>query len=180
MDSSLVAPWKPEVSSIANQIQDQWFPAYASKPSPAPAWSSENTLFAIFDGINDVGNSWWQDLATTTALYTAIFAVYHGLVDSLYYAGARNFAFLNVPPVDRAPQFLAQTPESQAQVKAAIEAWNSLVNDMAASLKKEKPDVNLFIVDANDLFTQALDKPATFPQTELYKNTTAFCEDYQK
>ncbi|RDL41893.1 Uncharacterized protein BP5553_01872 [Venustampulla echinocandica] len=178
MDSSLVAPWKPEVSSIVNQVRDQWFPTYASKPSSAP-WSSENTLFAIFDGINDVGNSWWQDLSTTTALNTAIFKVYRGLVDSLYDSGARNFAFLSVPPVDRAPQSLAQSAENQAQEKADIEAWNTLLNDMAKSLKKEKPDVNVFIVDANDLFTQVLDNPASFPQTALYKNTTAFCDDYQ-
>jgi phospholipase/lecithinase/hemolysin len=176
MDSSLVAPWKPDVSSIADQIQNEWFPTYASKPSSAP-WASENALFALFDGINDVGNSWWKN---TTLLNAEIFAVYHGLVDSLYYAGARNFAFLNVPPVDRAPQALANSVANQAQEKEGIAAWNNALMAMAKDLKSEKPDVNVFTVDANQLFNKVLDNPSSFLQTSGYKNTTAYCAAYQK
>jgi phospholipase/lecithinase/hemolysin len=179
INSALVAPYLPTVSSVADQIQNQWFPTYASKPSFAP-WTSKDTLFAIFDGINDVGNSWWKGVEETTKLYANIFAVYHGLVDQLYYAGARNFAFVNVPPVDRAPLSLELTPEYQAIEKAAILAWNVLITDMAAQLKKTFPDVNVFTVDSWTLFTQVLDDPKSYPQTSGYKNVTAFCEAYKK
>jgi hypothetical protein len=179
MDSSLVAPYKPEVSSISNQIENQWFPVYGGRPSFAP-WTSQDTLFAIFDGINDVGNSWYQGVAATTVLNTKIFAVYHGLVDMLYYSGARHFAFLNVPPVDRAPQYILQGATDQAAVKADIKAWNDALADMAKSIKKAFPDVNIFIIDANKYFTQVLDKPSSFKQTALYKNTTAYCDAYAK
>lgn len=176
INSALVAPWKPEVSSVAEQIENEWFPAYASKPSTAP-WSSSDTLFAIFDGINDVGNSWYQGLPATTTLNAEIFAVYHGIVMELYYAGARNFAFLNVPPVDRSPLAKLNTAAEQAQEKADILAWNTALADMAACLKDEKPDVNVFTVDANKYFTQVLDKPSTFKATANYKNTTAYCDE---
>ncbi len=179
IDSALVAPYLPTVSSVAEQIENEWFPAYALKPSDAP-WSSDNTLFAVFDGINDVGNSWSKGLPATTTLNAAIFAVYHGLVLELYYAGARNFLFINVPPVDRSPLAQLNTVAQQAEEKADILAWNDALLDLAACVKSEKPDVNIFTVDANKYFTEVLDNPSSFPQTAQYKNTTAYCVAYEK
>lgn len=179
INSDLVAPYLPTVSSVAEQIENEWFPTYASKPASAP-WSSDNTLFAIFDGINDVGNSWWRGVPATTTLNAAIFAVYHGLIDELYYAGARNFLFLNVPPVDRAPLTNVQSAANQAEEKADILAWNTGLISMAQYLKADKPDVNVFTVDANALFTEVLDNPKSFPQTAGYKNTTGYCVAYEK
>jgi phospholipase/lecithinase/hemolysin len=147
IDSALVAPFQPTVSSVAEQIENEWFPSYASKPAAAP-WSSDDTLFAIFDGINDVQNSWNIDLPATTTLNNNVFAVYRGLVDELYYAGARNFLFVNVPPVDRAPLNTVNSAEDQAAVKADILAWNTLLAAMVQDLKKTYPDVNVFTVDA--------------------------------
>lgn len=95
INSALVAPYLPIVSSVAEQIENEWFPRYAGKEVP---WASEDTLFTVFDGINDVGNSFYKGLPATTILNKSIFDVYHGLIMELYYAGARNFAFLNVPP----------------------------------------------------------------------------------
>jgi len=178
IDSSLVAPYEPQVSSISDQIQNEWVPTYSSKPSSAP-WASDNTLFAVFDGINDVGNSWSQGVPATTTLNAQIFSEYSSLVEKLYTAGARNFAFINVPPVDRAPLTLAQSTSNQAEEKADIAAWNTALLNLTKSLKSEHSDVNVFTVDANALFTKALDNPSSFPQTSLYKNTTAYCTAYE-
>ncbi len=179
IDSALVAPYEPTVSSVAEQIENQFMPTYAAKPTSAP-WSSSNTLFAIFDGINDIGNTYWEGVAATTSLNNVILAVYHGLVDELYYTGARNFLFLNVPPVDRSPLSTANSAAEQALEKADIAAWNAGVVALAKSLKAEKPDVNAFVVDANKYFTEVLNRPSSFPQTALYKNTTAYCVAYEK
>jgi phospholipase/lecithinase/hemolysin len=176
IDSALVAPYLPTVSSVAQQIENEFFPTYAAD-SPAAAWSSDDTLFAIFDGINDVGNSWWKN---TTALNAAIYDVYRGLVDELYEAGARNFAFLNVPPVDRSPLALANTAIDQSTEHMDILAWNNDLISMAQSLKSDKPDVNVFTIDTNKYFTEVLNNPASFPQTAGYKNTTAYCDAYAK
>lgn len=179
MDSDLVAPYLPTVSSIAQQVENEWFPAYASKPASAP-WSSDDTLFAIFDGINDVGNSYYYGVPATTILNANIFAVYHGLVDELYYAGARNFLFLNVPPVDRAPLTTAEPAADQAQEKADILAWNTLLIGLVQDMKTMFPDINVFTVDTNLIFTQILDNPKSNPLTAGYLNTTAYCVAYEK
>ena len=176
IDSDLVAPYQPTVSSVAEQIENEWFPTYARK-QVAP-WSSDDTLFAVFDGINDVGNSWYQP--DSASLNAAIIAVYHGLVDELYYAGARNFLFLNVPPVDRSPLAMGNSVADQAAEKADIAAWNKAVFDMAKAIKQDKSDTNIFTVDANKYFTEVLNRPASFPATAGYKNTTAYCTAYAK
>lgn len=179
IDSTLVAPYEPQVSSVAEQIETEFIPTYASKPSFAP-WSSGNTLFAIFDGINDVGNSYYQGLPATTTLNAQIFAVYARIVEELYSAGGRNFAFLNVPPVDRSPLTQSSGADAQAEEKADIAAWNDGVAALASNLKSNHTDVNVFTVDVNTLFTQILDNPASFPQTALYQNTTTYCVAYEK
>jgi phospholipase/lecithinase/hemolysin len=176
IDSALVAPYLPTVSSVAQQIENEFFATYAAQ-SPAAAWTSDDTLFAIFDGINDVGNSWWRN---TTGLNNAIYDVYRGLVDELYQAGARNFAFLNVPPVDRSPLMMAHSVLNQSNEHMDILSWNNDLISMAQSLKADKPDVNVFTIDTNKYFTEVLNNPASFPQTALYKNTTAYCDAYAK
>ncbi|TVY46295.1 Acetylesterase [Lachnellula occidentalis] len=178
IDSTLVAPYLPTVSSVSDQIQNEWVPTYVSKPSSAP-WASDNTIFTIFDGINDVGNSWSKGVSATTTLNAQIFSVFSGLVEKLYTSGARNFAFINVPPVDRAPLTLVQSTSNQAMEKADITAWNAALLNLAKSLKSNHSDVNIFTVDANALFTKVLDNPASYPQTALYKNTTAYCDAYE-
>jgi len=176
IDSALVAPYLPTVSSVAQQVENEWFPNYAAQ-DPEVKWSSDDTLFAIFDGINDVGNSWWKN---QTAMNNAIFAVYRGLVDELYQAGARNFAFLNVPPVDRSPLAMANEVLDQSTEHMDILAWNNALTKMAQSAKTANPDINVFTVDTNKIFTQVLNNPASYPQTALYKNVTAYCTAYEK
>ena len=51
---------------------------------------------------------------------------------------------------------------------------------MAKAIKKEKKDVNMFIVDAHKLFTQVLDRPSSHAQTAGLKNTTSYCDAYEK
>jgi len=38
----------------------------------------------------------------------------------------------------------------------------------------------VFTIDTNKIFTQVLNKPSSYPQTALYKNTTAYCVAYEK
>jgi len=178
IDSSIVAPYLPTVSSISEQVLNEFFPNYAIPPSTAP-WTSSDTLFLVFDGINDVGNTFSKGANVTTHLNSIIFGVYAGLVDSLYYIGARNFAFLNVPPVDRAPLVSEQGTAAQALEKADIADWNARVTGMAQALKKMRPDTNVFTVDANKLFTEVLDNPKSYPQTSGYANLTEYCVAYE-
>lgn len=184
VDSALVKPYADTVLSIKQQVLDEFVPGYtgASPSAPgAPEWAGEDTLFAVWIGVNDVGNSYYNGEDATNALYAKIFDVYSGLVDTMYEAGGRNFVFLNVPPVDRSPLITESGVEGAAeQEKAAIGVWNGKIEDMAASLKGNHSEVNVWTVDTNTVFGKVLDDPSSFEQTSGYTNTTGYCEAYEK
>jgi hypothetical protein len=64
---------------------------------------------------------------------------------------------------------------NQAEEKADILAWNTLLIGMALDPKKTFEDVNVFTVDSNLFFTQGLDSPKSSPLTASYRNTTGYC-----
>jgi len=175
MDSTLVQPYLPGVPSVKQQVQNEFLPTYGSRPCFAP-WMPNNTLFAFFIGINDIGNSYHESNETDTQ--TSIFHQYADLVESVYAIGARNFLFLNVPPVQLAPQTSIYGPAVQRQEKHAIIDWNSRLNRLAARLVDDHPDATTFTFDTYALFSVVLRNPTHFPQTAQYKNTTAYCAAY--
>ncbi|KAK7975893.1 hypothetical protein PG989_014356 [Apiospora arundinis] len=135
VDSALVKPYLPTVLSVKQQVLDVFMPTYASPSSGLPQWTGSDTLFAFWIGINDVGNSYWQD--DTAELNRKIFAVYADVVRTLYAdAGARNFLFLNVPPVERSPLTLGQGAQAVEREGAGIAAFNALTAELASNLTK--------------------------------------------
>ncbi|KAH3985251.1 hypothetical protein HBH98_040530 [Parastagonospora nodorum] len=176
VDSALVKPYAPTVVSVKEQVQTQFLPIYSSKPASAP-WTAESSLFAFFIGINDVGNSWYLNNAT---LYDAIFAEYAGLLDQVYDTGARNFLFLDVPPVNLSPLITEKADDGYATEYEGrvIADWNGRVANMTAQFKAKHAGVTAFVHDTNALFTQVIKDPKSVEQTVGYKNTTAFCKAY--
>jgi hypothetical protein len=75
---------------------------------------------------------------------------------------------------------LADEVLDQSTEHMDIPSWNNDLLKMAQILKTDKPDVNIFTIDTSKIFTQVLNNPASYPQTVLYKNTTAFCDAYAK
>lgn len=65
----------------------------ASKPSYAP-WTAESALAAVWVGINDVGENFWDRTATPI---DAILDRYFELLQVLYDDGIRNFVLLTIP-----------------------------------------------------------------------------------
>ncbi|CAK7231591.1 hypothetical protein SBRCBS47491_007985 [Sporothrix bragantina] len=191
VDTDIVKPYAPTVLSVKDQVHSEFLPGYTSHgnsdldtspthPSApdAPAWTGNNSVFAVWIGINDIGNSFWLD--NVTDINTKIFEVYGDLVGLLYNAGARNFAFLTVPPIERCPMMLADSDLARTAQKADIATFNGLVrNQLAAGLKAEHGDkVNVWVVDTQIPFNAVLDNVAAYPQTAGLKNTTAFCDAY--
>ncbi|KAK6845832.1 fungal cellulose binding domain-containing protein [Apiospora arundinis] len=185
VDSALVKPYLPTVLSVKQQVLDVFMPTYASPSSGLPQWTGSDTLFAFWIGINDVGNSYWQD--DTAELNRKIFAVYADVVRTLYAdAGARNFLFLNVLPVERSPLTLGQGAQAVEREGAGIAAFNALTAELASNLTKTdeeegegEEEVNVWAYDVHALFTEVLDRPAAYEATANYANTTAFCAAYQ-
>jgi phospholipase/lecithinase/hemolysin len=176
VDSALVTPYLPTVLSLKEQIEDEYLPVYSDHPSFFD-WQADDTLFAIFIGINDVGNAYGESNAT--AVLSLVIKEYASLVDVLYKSGARNFLFLNVPPVDRSPLTVAQGAAAAALEHTTIAAYNANVTALARNLSSTYRDAFTSVFDTNAAFTQVLNNPASHPETAPYKNTTDYCVAYE-
>ena len=176
VDQNLIAQYLPTVLSFRQQVEDEYLPTYASHPSHFN-WKPDNTLFASFFGINDVGNS-YQNANASTVLAEDI-AEYASLIDTIYQSGARNFLFLNVPPVNRAPLTTAQGKAIQKLERGFIEAYNHNISHLAKNLSSTYSDATTFVFNTNEIFRQVLNDPCSHEQTCPYKNTTGYCAYYE-
>ncbi|KAI0800239.1 hypothetical protein C8Q74DRAFT_1235266 [Fomes fomentarius] len=165
INASLVQPYEPTVLSLIDQV-DLFFQQAAGKPAFAP-WTSENALFSVWIGINDIGNSYYQS-GDRDAFSDVLLDSYFGQVQRLVSiaaslnAGARNFLFVNVPPIDRSPLMLGQSQDAQALEKQVIAGYNSKLVARAASLKAANSGVKTWIWDSNTAFTTVLNNPTKF------------------
>jgi phospholipase/lecithinase/hemolysin len=178
VDSHLVTPYAPTVLSLSDQVTSEFLPKYGSHPSFAP-WTSSSSLFAFFIGINDVGNSWSLNNST---LYSTIFTEYEDLLDAVYDTGARNFLFLSVPPVNRAPLTLNKDDGGYAEENEGkvILDWNKRLVDMTTRFKRKNAGIRVFVHDTWGLFERVIKNPRVYEQTKGYKNVTGYCEAYMK
>ena len=178
VDAALVAPYTPTVISMKNQVQTEFLPTYGSHPDFAP-WTSDSSLFALFIGINDVGNSWWLNNST---LYDTIFSVYEKQLADLYATGARNFLFLSVPPVNLAPLTLDKDDGgySVENEGKAIVDWNKRLGDMVTAFHTKHKGTTMFVHDTWGLYNSVIKNPASYEQTAGLKNVTGYCKAYMK
>ena len=92
VNASIVAPLIETIKTMVDQVSE-----FTSNLEPTPTyapWTSENSLFAIWFGINDIGNSYSKSNDT---LVGEILDSYFALAQKLYDAGGRQFLFLTVP-----------------------------------------------------------------------------------
>lgn len=192
VDADLVKPYADTVISLKQQVNEQYLAYYAGE-NRSFEWQPSDTLFAVWIGINDIGGTYWQE--NSTEVFNAIFTEYAELVVSvisrtknaltdlskhtLYGTGARNFLFLNVPPIDRSPSVLEAGEWSQVNEAAGIATWNDRVAGLASNLSSVHADVTTFVFDSNALFTEVLDDPSSHPETSAYLNTTGYCVEYE-
>ncbi|KAI8944533.1 hypothetical protein F4801DRAFT_571414 [Xylaria longipes] len=177
VDSALVTPYTPSVKSLKDQVESEFLPGYTGSSSKT-SWSGDDSIFAVWIGINDIGNSYWNGANATDALNAKIFDVISDLVDKIYDAGGRNYVFINVPPLDRTPLIIPQGDSAVSLSKADVAAWNQKVVDYAKTLKT-KANTNVWVYDSNKSFGEVIDDPTSHPETAGLKNTTGFCTAYQ-
>ncbi|KAK0725510.1 hypothetical protein B0H67DRAFT_598738 [Lasiosphaeris hirsuta] len=172
-NASLVVPWKPEVLSLIDQVA-QFSGSIASHPAYAP-WTASDSLFAVWIGVNDVGNSWWLD--TYDELLGKIMDSYFGQLQILYNAGARNFALLTVPPIQKTPTMLEQTAESQAGEAVSIGKYNAAIAARLAAFKMANAGITATVVDTTTPFDTALANPTAYgsPNATCYNSNGVSC-----
>ncbi|KAJ5622696.1 Acetylesterase [Penicillium herquei] len=143
------------VEDMATQVAS-FVSVYGDKPGIAP-WSSDDTVFGFWIGINDVG--WAYASEEASVLVPELMAEYKSLVQQIYDLGGRKFLFLNVPPTSRSPYILA----SGLAASRAHAAWMAVFNEhlklMALGFRDEHPDVEYVLYDSWTFMTGILDNP---------------------
>lgn len=67
-------------------------------PAPADApWTADNLLVAVWIGVNDVGECFWELAEYSTCPIDDIMTKYFSLLQTLYDDGVRNFVLNTVP-----------------------------------------------------------------------------------
>ena len=89
--------------------------------------------------------------------------------------GARNFVILNIPPLDRMP--FSRKWGHPVPPQAVLD-WNARLANLASNLTLHHPDATVFYLDTHALFNEVIDDPKSYPQTEVYRNTTDECQKY--
>jgi len=174
IDSNLVTPYEPTVLSIVDQVA-QFNEFLAPKP-PGAKWNSDNSLFAIWIGINDVGNSYGGTNVTQVGFHQELMARLFGQVEDLYAKGARAFVFLTVPPTNRAPLLIEAGSTAVSQITSALADYNKQLAENVESFQREHDDLQQVVVfDTQPIFNTLLDNAQTFG----FLNTTGFCDAYQ-
>lgn len=98
----------------------------------------------------------------------------------LYAAGARNFVFMNVPPVDRTPGSLILGATNRESLAGYIGEYNFRLGLLVYYLGLRHPDTTNLYFDTNWLFTRVINDPNQFVETSRYKNTTQYCAAYSQ
>ncbi|KAJ5724630.1 hypothetical protein N7493_006358 [Penicillium malachiteum] len=135
--------------------------------------SAEETLVAIWIGINDVGDSANYDVNFPT-FYANLTKTLFESAETLYDLGYRSYLIMNLPPTNRDPSNIGS---SDPTPNATQVVWyNDALTEHAEKFGKEKKDVEIRVFDANSRLNYILDHPAEFDIV----NTTGYCAGYDQ
>jgi len=156
-------------ASIPDGFTDQILNIYEPKYSSLydSSWTGNTSIFASFVGINDI--NWCSLLFTRTPdvpfseCLPPRLDEYFFLMDNLYETGARNFFFVNIPPLQRAPMVFETN--NQTIVDNYIEGvalYNELLPTYVQNFTSGHEGVRSIIYDSHSLFNEILDHPRKY------------------
>lgn len=141
----------------------------------APAWDSDNSLFAVWFGVNDVRIGY--DHSDLDDLFKRDIAILFEDLEKLYKTGARQFAVLNLPPLSRTPIVKALSSAGQKQAKTAELLWRSTMKSQLDNFHSTHSEANVDLVDAMGAFDKVLDDPKAYglPDASCINNDGTSC-----
>ncbi|KAL1676010.1 hypothetical protein EV122DRAFT_217340 [Schizophyllum commune] len=159
-DAELVTPYEDTVLSFVDQV-GEFEEGAGTKPAETP-WTGEGSLFSVWIGVNDIGNSFWLDGDRgefSDTLLARDFEMVEKLVSCplICDAGGRNFLFLNVPAIERSPLMLQQPQASRDQEASVIAVHNTKLADKVTDFAASHDGVTTWVWDAYAVFTEVLD-----------------------
>ncbi|KAM0712024.1 hypothetical protein Q7P37_011118 [Cladosporium fusiforme] len=156
-DSDLVEPFASTVLSFVDQVD--LYLENARKPGFVK-WDAANSLFAVWIGVNDVGNAWYR--SDYPALVGRIMDQYINQAQKLYDSGARRFVFLTVPPIQLSPAVQAQGDATITAEAVAIKQYNDALEASIAAFATANSNVIVHVVDTTAPFMEAIQNPKAY------------------
>jgi hypothetical protein len=159
------------VHSLTDQVQKDFLPHY-----PSTRFPPLTTLYSVWIGINDVLRT-ADSAAKVDAIFTqALPAALDALVTR---SGAKFFLFIDVPPLENAPEVLATPPEWRTKVAAAVRRWNERLRAEALALQRRHAGVAVRQVSSYEVFSRVTKNPRSYSQTAGLKRLQGFCKKYE-
>ncbi|KAK4047835.1 hypothetical protein OIV83_005178 [Microbotryomycetes sp. JL201] len=170
-NASVISIEDSTVPDLVDQVR-QWQQFFVPPPAAVP-WTSQNSLFAVWAGINDIGNALVNNQSFPDAL-PALSRSYAGQVDALYRAGARNFLFLTVPAIEKSPLISGWGNDAVEIVSNNIGIFNDALTEYCNGLQTVYPDAFYVLIDSRPVFDAILASPLQYGFTD----TTDACPLY--
>ncbi|KAK1983954.1 GDSL-like Lipase/Acylhydrolase [Colletotrichum cereale] len=109
-----------------------------------------NTLVAVWIGINDVGEPFWDRQAAPIA---KIMDRYFQLLQTLVNDGLKNFVLLTVPPFsDQIPAMIGQPETDLARLRLDIASYNQALKDRLTAFKSSNSGIKGLVFDVKPSF----------------------------
>jgi hypothetical protein len=97
----------------------------------------------------------------------------------VYASGARNFLFLDVPPVQKSPMSM-KVPTGLISEATSIKDWGSRLGTMSNNLRAKHPDATVIEFSTYKLFESILNNTKAYKQTSGLTILDTFCDGYSK
>ncbi|KAI0033342.1 SGNH hydrolase-type esterase domain-containing protein [Vararia minispora EC-137] len=141
------------IQGVRGQIASSFVPVIGKKPSWAP-WRASDSLFVTWIGVNDCRLMLEPKPADIDAIVANLFLAQ----EQLYVTGARNFLFIDLPPIHRSPAGSNAVGNYGARFWGFNEAIKRKIQEFAAN----HPDATLVLYSSWAAFTRVLDNPAAY------------------
>lgn len=179
IDLELIHPDTPALRDFKYQINEQYMLNYVYDNQKIMEWSPDDTLFIIWMGVNDIHNAFNGTDGKhddTSRHFGTVFEEFAEDVNMLYDSGARNFLFLNVPPLERSP--LAPRINEEWQWKIWVSEWNANLTSLAINFASLHPDTTAVVFDTFSMFNDMIDEPCNFEASCTFQDVSTFCAYY--
>lgn len=119
-----------------------------------------NALVAVWIGINDVGEPFWDK---ESAPVTKIMDRYFELLQTLADDGLKNFVLLSVPPFsDQIPAMIGQSETDLQRLRDDISSYNSELTTRLATFKSANSGVKGLVFDTKPSFDTVVENFAQY------------------
>lgn len=159
--------------SVQLDEQVQQFLTYG-EPVLSDFVNKDQTLVAIWIGINDINDSASMDLDFPD-FYNTIIAALFASMQKLLDTGYKHFLFVNLPPLDRTPGNNERDGEP-SPTKQMIEQFNQALHNQSQTFGHDNAGASVLNYDANTFLNGVMDRPGKFG----IRDVEGYCEAYDQ